>query len=59
MDEVRKAKTEVLCHTKACCNIFKIGSNNHESEETRVRNSMMEDVLTVPRQVFNKRIISP
>ena len=54
-EEVRKSKSVVLAHTKAVCNIFKIGSNNTESEETRVRLNMMEDITTVPPATLQQK----
>ena len=47
--QVQEAKRDILCHTKALSNMFRVGRNNSEKEEVRLRKALHEDSTVIPQ----------
>ena len=58
-DDVTTIQNEVICHSKALCNVFKISNQWGEKEEARTRRAMAEKSTIIPQMVITQKDHKP
>ena len=58
-DDVTVIQNEVICHSKALCNVFKISNQWGEKEEARTRRAMAEKSTIIPQMVITQKDHKP
>merc|ERR1711954_31 len=57
--EIKEAKHEVLCHTRALSKVFQIGEAHGEANQDRVRDALHEDRTILPDLVLTQKNQKP
>ena len=58
-DDVTVIQNEVICHSKALCNVFKISNQWGEKEEARTCRAMAEKSTVIPQMVITQKDHKP